>query len=109
MLVAGIVWLEQAYLRLRITGGGSESTPPLPRVIVALRDSSQSHLGEIQRETLSKTVGGSGRLWPALTVRDSGLFVEGCSWRTGAPGPGAIVRGPHKTFKRGAFKSFKSF
>ena len=55
-------WQEQAPSRLRITEGSGESTLPLTCGIVLLRDSAQHHQGEIQRENLSKTVGGSGRL-----------------------------------------------
>ena len=32
--------------------------------------------GELQRETLSKTVGGTGRLWIALTERDFVFWGE---------------------------------
>ena len=39
----------------------------LPCVIVSLWDSSQHHPGEIQRQTLPKTVGSHDRLWPTLT------------------------------------------
>ena len=49
VLAAITTWLEQAHLSLRITGR-SEST-----------------IWERYREKFSKTVRGSGRLWPALT------------------------------------------
>ena len=77
VVAAETVWQEQACPRLRITAGSSESTSPLPCVIVSLRDSSQCHSGEIQRETLSKITGGSSKLWPALTKRDFGIWGKG--------------------------------
>ena len=76
MLAAEIVQWEQAHPRWRITGESGESPPLLPHFIVSLWESSQNHPGGVQRETLPKTVGGSSRLWPALTERDVVFF--GC-------------------------------
>ena len=44
--------------------------------IVLLLDSSWHRQREIQRETLSKTVGGPGRMWSALTKKDFVLLGE---------------------------------
>ena len=70
VLAPETAWWEQACLRLKISGGCEDSSPPQPYVIISPQGSSQSHPGEIQRETLSKTVRGSDRSWPALTERD---------------------------------------
>ena len=75
MLAAETAWREQAHQRLRITRGSCQSAPPLS--YATLWDSSHRHLGESQRETLSKTNRGSGKLWPAPTERDFGLLGEG--------------------------------
>ena len=68
---------EQAHPKLRITGGSEKSTLPPPCVILLLWDSSQCQPGEIQREALPETVGGSGRLWPTLTERDFVIWGKG--------------------------------
>ena len=67
-------WWEQVCLRLKIAGGSRVTTPSLPCAIVEPRGSCQSYPGEIQRETLSKTVGGTIRSWPTLTMRDCDIW-----------------------------------
>ena len=70
VLAAETAWWAQAHLKLRIAQGSGDSNLSPPHVIVSLQDCYQCYLGEIQRETISKTVRGSGRWWPALTERD---------------------------------------
>ena len=76
VLATATAWQEQACPRLIISERSGDSTHTLPHVIVWLRDSSQHLLGEIWRETLCKTIRGSGRQWPALTKRDSVILGE---------------------------------
>ena len=87
VLAAETALWEQAYPRLRITGGSGESTPPPPPCYFTPapleRDPERNYL---------KTVGGSGSLWPALT-KTWCFWGRGHTWRTGHPGVGATVRG----------------
>ena len=95
VLAAEIVWCEQAGLKLKITGGSGESTPPPLCAIVLLWDSSQCHLGEIQRENLSNMVRGSSRLWPALTKRGFCAFRAGGAVGQRVPQGSALQCGGH--------------
>ena len=75
VLATETAWLEQAWLRT--PGGSQQVNPTTTPAIVSPRDSSQRRLGEIQKETLSKTVRSSDRLWSALTERDLAIWGEG--------------------------------
>ena len=99
VLAAEMVWQEQAHPSLRITGGNGESTPPLPCVMVSLQDSSPCQPGETQKESLSKTVRDSDKLWPALTGGDFVLLGEGKYLEIRPPRAcGCSVRATQKLF-----------
>ena len=68
----GRCWLQKQYNTIRPIWGWESlewvgRAPQWHPVLKYCCRTPQCHEGEIQRETSSKTVGGSGRLWPALT------------------------------------------
>ena len=70
MLTPETAWQEQALLR---EWGQHPNIALCYSITVGLFP---GHPGEIQKETLSKTVRGSDSQWPTLTERDSVIFTE---------------------------------
>ena len=85
---------KQAGLRLKTSGESRDSMLSPPCVIVELRGYSQCHLGKIQRETLSKIVGGCKKMASPNGERLCDLGREGAPGEQDPPGAHAIASGP---------------
>ena len=97
------MWQKQAYLRLRITGWSGKSTLPPPCVIVSLWDSSQCHVGEIEKLYLKLLEAQQAMASPD---RES-LCVLGEREHTESRPPRSLVLhggGHRETLRRGAEK-----